>query len=1040
MEKRKTKRLLSFVLAASLVFSLGIVSYAKGEGNVKLKVTAPAFLAEITGYKTVPAKKDVVIENTGEIAATNVKVVVDNPNFTVIEGNNTITEGNCDTSWKIGPNAGLAKGLYIAAVTVTCDQSGPIEAKVKFRVADDMLEDVIDYLSNGIGQRIYGTPAELEAAETVAEYFSRYDKFNVEVLTVPLLNNASSQDGYMQRSAPTVSAFIEIDGAASVTGSPNPSGGSTAFSSFEGLFYDFGTYDNRSGVANPAAGLRFPDIGDVEANGGKVFGTVRFEAAATTAHGTSVVNAVKAACGATDVTGLIMARTAAGGSAPGDPQYVTSTVNLTSLNISTVGVPLKYLEKVKTAGENGQIASVKRIIPDETYVAIATKPAATSEPDLVIVLCGHIDSYIPSPGANDDLSAIAALVELARHFNDYDTGNVEIVLAAVGGEEYSGYNGSAHVGELLLSDGRRDIAINMAMDMIAAPEGAVSAGGSPINTLCMGVYMGAGNTIEPEFNLSSHLVMSFAKDSGVWTEGLEGIENVHLISYDASDHEMFGYFGIDSSRMVIGGEPPYTGGSRYSAMEQLYHTAQDTMEENWSYERNLLSCNLMRNAVEKAIELKVTKRAKFSVSNNILRLDNASQHYQTFDKIEVELVHKTNGEKTKATFVKPADTVAVPSLRDYCVNYEAVASGVGIADHNNKEMNEKYKVFTTKLHSEGAAGLIKPRPKGPALEVAAPIYEPVRIGYSRPVAKTLTIENIGDAEARIASITAPSGWTIGATNANNPQQRVVPGGKQLRRTIQPPAGLQKGEHKAPVTITYDNGMRVVAEVTLLVYDEADIVKAGIRTDAESDILDDIEYTLFLRDAKNVLSFELEFEIDGDMLTGKAAQGLSGFALLDGISWSFAGGSSWKGSATFAYPAGDSNGLSSTLQKDVATFAFSPMGVGNAAFKLTGFKASGLYEGTVSYFDSRIEADEATTNIAQRKFSKYDLNKDNKVDALDLGIMLLYCGFKETDQEWGVLVKVNDSKGEPVTAKMCDMNGDGLVDMLDLIDLFINYTK
>ncbi|MCL1809752.1 MAG: dockerin type I domain-containing protein [Clostridiales bacterium] len=81
-----------------------------------------------------------------------------------------------------------------------------------------------------------------------------------------------------------------------------------------------------------------------------------------------------------------------------------------------------------------------------------------------------------------------------------------------------------------------------------------------------------------------------------------------------------------------------------------------------------------------------------------------------------------------------------------------------------------------------------------------------------------------------------------------------------------------------------------------------------------------------------------------------------------------------------------------------------------------------------------------TNIDQRTYSKYDLNKDNKVDALDIGVMLLYCGFNKDSDGWGTLVKVNDSKGKGVTASMCDVNGDGMIDMLDLLDLFIHYTK
>ncbi|MCL1808144.1 MAG: S8 family serine peptidase [Clostridiales bacterium] len=98
-------------------------------------------------------------------------------------------------------------------------------------------------------------------------------------------------------------------------------------------------------------------------------------------------------------------------------------------------------------------------------------------------------------------------------------------------------------------------------------------------------------------------------------------------------------------------------------------------------------------------------------------------------------------------------------------------------------------------------------------------------------------------------------------------------------------------------------------------------------------------------------------------------------------------------------------------------------------------------GYVTYYR---ENDEGAATLWVRQtdagYSKYDLNKDNKVGALDLGIMLLYCGFDKDAPDWGDVIKVNDSRGAGVCAGMCDVNGDGLIDMLDLLDLFIHYTK
>ncbi|MCL1810341.1 MAG: dockerin type I domain-containing protein [Clostridiales bacterium] len=217
------------------------------------------------------------------------------------------------------------------------------------------------------------------------------------------------------------------------------------------------------------------------------------------------------------------------------------------------------------------------------------------------------------------------------------------------------------------------------------------------------------------------------------------------------------------------------------------------------------------------------------------------------------------------------------------------------------------------------------------------------------------------------------------------------------------------------------------------------VYASLFVDAESGIEGDVVYTLSIRQAVDLLNVELEFEIDGSLLAGKGLVGLNSFTPVSGIFWSYAGGGKWKGAATLGLPSGDTDGLTSVAPVDIAEFVFAPMGIGDAAMALTSFRAVGL-DGTTVYLLSDILDSEAVTNIDQRVFSKYDLNRDNTVDALDLGIMLLYCGFDKDSPNWSTLVKVNDSRGKPVTASMCDVNGDGVIDMLDLLDLFIHYTK
>ncbi|MCL1808835.1 MAG: hypothetical protein FWG42_03590 [Clostridiales bacterium] len=217
---------------------------------------------------------------------------------------------------------------------------------------------------------------------------------------------------------------------------------------------------------------------------------------------------------------------------------------------------------------------------------------------------------------------------------------------------------------------------------------------------------------------------------------------------------------------------------------------------------------------------------------------------------------------------------------------------------------------------------------------------------------------------------------------------------------------------------------------------------SVRADAESDIDKDVLFVLSTSGAKNLLTVEADVLIDGNMLASLGVEPQSGFVTMSDIFWSYAGDGMWKGSVTLAFKSGDGEGFTSAAPADIVVFKFAPRAVGDATLTLAGVVTSGFdSDGKITYYyDTYIEAGSATTNIDQRTFSKYDLNRDNVVDALDLGIMLLYCGFDSDSTNWNTLVKVNDSRGKGVTASMCDVNADGVIDMLDLLDLFIHYTK
>jgi hypothetical protein len=102
--------------------------------------------------------------------------------------------------------------------------------------------------------------------------------------------------------------------------------------------------------------------------------------------------------------------------------------------------------------------------PHDITNVVATLPG-TETPERVIVISGHYDSRVtdvmdatsPAPGANDDASGVAVVLELARQMagRKYPC---TVIFAAVTGEE-QGLYGSAHLAERLNADKRNIIAM-----------------------------------------------------------------------------------------------------------------------------------------------------------------------------------------------------------------------------------------------------------------------------------------------------------------------------------------------------------------------------------------------------------------------------------------------------------------------------------------------------------------------------------------------------------------------------------------------------
>ncbi|MCL1810231.1 MAG: M28 family peptidase [Clostridiales bacterium] len=877
------RKFLAITLAFALLFSLAIPSFGNSAA-ADFTITNVTMVdeADATGGKTItigysypdaPAEYSLTVQMVGPYPLTNVHLI----------GTYPVLDNTADKLVLRAPATyfdALTDGEYFLEAGPDAAYRWP-ERYIFGMDPDCTIMETMVYLVEDCGVRFHGMPNEAKSLAYVEKRFKDFGYTDVEWVKIPLRSV-----GYTGRVA-------FKNGAADVVGNAYPA--STAFSKLEGCkLVDLGT---DTAYAVPAGVT------------GDMVGAVRVNAATVNA---TVLNAIVTALNAdpdVNVKGLVVTRA---GSAVTAANYRAVPSVSGTVNVPTVATPGFFFEKAVANAANFDV--MERYARTETGTVMATKPARDPDnPDLIIFVTAHIDTVLASPGAGDNGSSVASVVELAKRFANVDNGNIEVVFAAVGAEDGGGMLGSIYLAEKVIAEGRSDIAININLDMGASPN--TTSAGQMLSTVAVHTWNGSsGVNTNVKFDLPSWLVLNHCQEVPM----APGITNYKLFNFGSTDHVQFVNRGIEGCNLAI----IYNEGGTSFGTEPQYHTAEDTLELNYSYQRNLGNCDMAGCGIQAAYDLAVSKRASYNYRHvgdeTRVTLANAGQLFNAYDEVRVNFVGSVSGTASNTFVDGGTATYAFPAVQTVSAS-SSTAYGTGLMNHRDDE----YRTFSTGMRSE----------------------------------------------------------------------------------------------------FYDANL-----------------KASLSVDEVSGIEGDVEYVLSVRDAEDLLSVAVEFEMDGSMLAVKGVEPLSGFTAVDGILWTYQGGDTWKGSLTLGYPAGGSVGYTSAAPTDIAVFTYTPRAIGEATMKLTSIKAVGYDNEITTYIGAYIENGVATTYIDKLVYSKYDLNKDGVVDALDLGIMLLYCGFDSDSPHWDVLVKVNDSKGNGVTASMCDVNGDGVIDMLDLLDLFIHYTK
>ena len=199
---------------------------------------------------------------------------------------------------------------------------------------------------------------------------------------------------------------------------------------------------------------------------------------------------------------------------------------------------------------------------------------------------------------------------------------------------------------------------------------------------------------------------------------------------------------------------------------------------------------------------------------------------------------------------------------------------------------------------------------------------------------------------------------------------------------------------------------------------------GITTNAKTKFVDKAEYTISATNMDNVNLIVLDFLVDCEMLSRASAtvEGLGGFSLFSSLIWTDMGGDQWQLRAILT----TFSGVTKSGSMQVGRLCFDPIKAGDAQVSLRNVAVYG-----VDFVDDDLTSTLRQTILSPasattRVYSVYDLNSDNEVGFDDLSIALYYYLSAETDANWE-------------KAKIADVNGDGRVDMVDLVAIYSNFT-
>lgn len=347
----------------------------------------------------------------------------------------------------------------------------------------------------------------------------------------------------------------------------------------------------------------------------------------------------------------------------------SQSVKVSGNTIPVIGANTVIGEELISNAGNISISKVERPI---SWNVEAVKEASTEEPESIIYVTSHLDSVMGAPGATDNASAVAAVLELAKQYKNVDTGGVEIHFVAFGGEEAGLLGSAAFVSQIPEED--KAIAINFNMDMLSSTG---TFYGEELNAVSLDIAGGKSAT----FNIAAALIITGSEDM----QFIEGTENLRWFKYGSSDHQSFQDSGIDAASMIRVTD-------KSDDIEDINHTYKDNMVDNYSLDRHVECTNMVSKGIAKAIDSKFTKVLEYyedAENGKVVAADTEQLSY-LYDEI-VYVFEKADGTTTQTTGYAANDYAVIAPADATLVSAQGVGTGTAnIAGTFDKPKTEQY--------------------------------------------------------------------------------------------------------------------------------------------------------------------------------------------------------------------------------------------------------------------------------------------------------------------------------------------------------------